>query len=279
MKKLNLVRPIFLHAFSLAAAAWLRAVPAEAQPPLDAANKSAPIPKDQLGAVAGKQYQGDGLSVAATPDGARLRCAFQRLAGQVTSEGLWLSSTVAGAKDERFRVVAVAVGRDTEASRSAAFLEGLTPGGWGLDQHPAPLAFTGSVTVAGPLARFIRAGLTEEYSVSMDGVRQDFVVDQRPEGEGEVRVELEMTGAKAEALAKVARLVLNGSGRKLAYGLLRVVDARGKELTSWQFIPCGLIPRSATRTGPVWEEYQARMASCGPQWWMGGMVILRPPSF
>jgi len=117
MKKLNLVRPIFLHGFSLAAAAWLAAVPAGAQPPLDTANQSAPIPMDQLGAVAGKQYQGDGLSLAATPDGARLRCTFQRLEGQVTSEGLWLSSTVAGAKDERLRVVAVAVGRDTEATK------------------------------------------------------------------------------------------------------------------------------------------------------------------
>ena len=66
---------------------------------------------DQLGAVAGKQYQGDGLSVAATPDGARLRCAFQRLEGQVTRDGLWLRSTADGSSGERFRVRAVAVGR------------------------------------------------------------------------------------------------------------------------------------------------------------------------
>jgi len=64
----------------------------------DAANKSGPIPADQLGAVAGKQYQGDALSVTATADGARLRCMFQRLEGQVTREGLWLTST---AEDSR----------------------------------------------------------------------------------------------------------------------------------------------------------------------------------
>ena len=57
------------------------------------ASSSAPIPVDQFGAVAGKQYQGDGLSVVATPDGVRLRCVFQRLEGEVTNEGLWLSST------------------------------------------------------------------------------------------------------------------------------------------------------------------------------------------
>jgi len=74
-------------------------------------NKSAPIPMDQLGTVAGKQYHGDGLSVTATPYGARLRCAFQRLEGHVTHEGLWLSSTADNASGERFRVMAVEVGR------------------------------------------------------------------------------------------------------------------------------------------------------------------------
>ena len=86
------------------------------QPPTaaSAANQSAPIPMDQLGAVAGKQYQGDGLSVIATPDGATLRCAFQRLEGQVTREGLWLSSTADNNSGERFRVMAMAVGRAEE---------------------------------------------------------------------------------------------------------------------------------------------------------------------
>jgi len=45
---------------------------------------------DQIGAVVGKQYQGDGLFVAATPEGARLRCVFQKLEGEAL-RGLWLS--------------------------------------------------------------------------------------------------------------------------------------------------------------------------------------------
>jgi hypothetical protein len=49
---------------------------------------STPIPLSELGAKAGVQYQGDGLSVAPTPEGARLRCVFQKLEGQVTPEGL-----------------------------------------------------------------------------------------------------------------------------------------------------------------------------------------------
>jgi len=73
--------------------------------------KAAPIPMDQLGAVAGEQYQGDGLSVAATAEGARLRCVFQKLEGEATPEGLWLTSTTDAPHGEPFRVVARAVGR------------------------------------------------------------------------------------------------------------------------------------------------------------------------
>ena len=80
----------------VAGLAWLSAVtPAAcAQSP---GQSSEPIPVAELGAKAGAQYQGDGLSVAPTPEGARLRCVFQKLEGQVTPEGLWLVSTVGAA--------------------------------------------------------------------------------------------------------------------------------------------------------------------------------------
>src|SRR3989442_13282641 len=57
-----------------------------------AANSSA-IPLEQIGATVEKQYKGDGLSVCATPGGARLRCGFQKIEGEVAREGLWLTST------------------------------------------------------------------------------------------------------------------------------------------------------------------------------------------
>ena len=49
----------------------------------------------------------------ATTNGARLRCAFQKLEGQVKHEGLWLNSTVENSNGERFRVVATESGRVT----------------------------------------------------------------------------------------------------------------------------------------------------------------------
>src|SRR5664279_5410534 len=69
------------------------------------------IPWNQIGAKAGADYQGDGLAVSPTAQGARLHCVFQRLDGEATPAGLWLTSTATNAVKNRFRVVAVAVGR------------------------------------------------------------------------------------------------------------------------------------------------------------------------
>ena len=48
----------------------------------------------------------------------------------------------------------------------------------------------GEVALADQVVRLIRLVVTEEYSVSVDGVRQEFIVAERPEGTGQLRVEL-----------------------------------------------------------------------------------------
>ncbi len=204
------MKPIRSLRFLVVSVLWLTvmAVAANAE---SAGQSSALIPLSELGAKAGAQYQGDGLSVVPTPEGARLRCVFQKLEGLATPEGLWLVSTVAPQAGEKFRVLARAIGRE-------GALTSLPP--------------QGNVSVNHKLARCERPELTEEYSVSVDGIRQDFVVTQRPAGVGTLRVELDVTGARAEALANGARLVLEGSGRKIAYARLRVVDAAGTVLTA-----------------------------------------------
>ena len=94
------------------------------------------------------------------------------------------------------------------------------------------LSGTGTVSVEDKLVRFTRPGLTEEYSVSVDGVRQDFVIAAPLAGAGELRVELALSGARAEATASGARLRLEESGRALAYSRLRAEDATGRELAA-----------------------------------------------
>ena len=187
-----------------------------------AANTPSSIPWNQIGAKVGADYKGDGLAVAQTPSGARLHCVFQRLDGEATSQGLWLNSTVTNTMIDRFRLTATELGRkppnvgfDTQNS--------------GLD---VPLAAEGVVSVQGQTVLFRRPDLTEEYSVSMDGVRQDFIVEQAPPDPlaGELVVKLAVTGANVQPAAYGACLALDRSGRKVAYSRLRVTDATGKEL-------------------------------------------------
>ncbi|HOB97331.1 MAG TPA: SUMF1/EgtB/PvdO family nonheme iron enzyme [Verrucomicrobiota bacterium] len=86
------------------------------------------------------------------------------------------------------------------------------------------------MTLAEKMVRFSRPGLVEEYTVSADGVRQDFLVATPPPDAGDLRVTLAASGARVEATPFGARLVLEGSGRKIAYSRLRVTDATGREL-------------------------------------------------
>src|SRR6266849_6746153 len=208
------------------------------------AKASQPIPWSQIGSKAGSDYQGDGLAVSPTADGARLRCVFQRLEGEVTPEGLWLTSTVVNAVNDRFRVVATGVGRrEAFGVRRIPALSGPSYAAQnqsaGIRRTPnasrETLPSTGTVTVDGQTVRFTRPGLVEEYSVSMDGVRQDFVVLERPAAAGELALRLAISGVPPSGIEPSpsgARLVLASSGRNIAYSRLRVTDATGKELTA-----------------------------------------------
>jgi len=232
--------------------------------------QSEPIPIDQLGAVATKQVEGNGLCIAATENGARLRCAFQRLEGEVTPEGLWLNSTTEAAMGERFRLLATAVGHAGMVGSSRC--DDRTA------QRAVPtttLPAIGKVSITDQLVRFIRPGLTEEYSLSVDGVRQDFVIAQRPAGEGELRVELALSGARAEPAAYGARLTLDGSGRTLAYSRLRATDATGKELKAHiKVLPVAKVTRFRSSEQPRKQNRamsQSLLKSAGTS---AGLVVL-----
>src|ERR1041385_3301070 len=130
-----------LMVLSLRSGAAAPANPAGADP----SQNTQPIAWNELGAKATAQYSGDGLAVNTTTNGAQLRCVFQKLEGEVTPQGLWLSSTAQGSSNTHFRVLATSLGRERGEHRA--------------------LASTGTVETSGGLARFIRPGLVEEYSV------------------------------------------------------------------------------------------------------------------
>ena len=185
------------------------------------------IPFDQLGTEADKSGAASNTrSITPTKDGATLDAMMQDLQAEATQEGLWLTSVADEdvAAPNRFRVRAVAVGRDEAAARP--FLR---------------LPSTGRVQATEAMASWVRPGLIEEYTVSTDGVRQDFVVLERPQGfvggKGRMVVELEVTDARAEAASYGAKLIEGETGRELAYSRLKVTDAGGRELAAHMEVP------------------------------------------
>jgi len=168
------------------------------------------IPWSELGARAGKQHKGEALSITTTETGARLRTDYQRLRGEVTEQGLALESTVTEQPREHFALRVDALGRK---------------GG-----SIVALPRLGKVETQKDVARWVRPGVTEEYSVSVDGVRQDFMITERPKGDGPLLLELALSGAKAETADFGVRLIVDGSSRQLAYNRLKAWDATGREL-------------------------------------------------
>lgn len=182
-------------------------------------------PWNQIGAKAGADYHSEGLAVTSEANGARLHCFFQRLDGEATTGGLWVTSTVTTQRSARFQVKAVRLGRPAAD--------------W-------PLAETGTVTVDQQTVRFERKGFVEQYGVSTDGVRQDFIVTGKPAGFGDLQVGLAVAGARVEATDYGADLLLDHCGRKIAYSRLRVTDATGKELSARIEVPAGEHQRQLT---------------------------------
>lgn len=114
-----------------------------------------PLPSlsPRFGAKATADYRGEAIGICATADGARLDTAFQKLAGTVTREGLRLDSTEA--EGGGLRLIARSVGRASSGAQRPAFT--------------TQLSASGTVAVGETVVTFTRPGLTEEYSVSVDG--------------------------------------------------------------------------------------------------------------
>ena len=154
------------------------------------------IPFAQLGQAVDQQNPAAAPNIQATATGAKLQAKFQALAGSLTANGLWLHST---AQDEAaglpFRVMATQLGRNLSSMQ--------------------PFVTKGVVQVAGEQARWLRAGIIEEYSVSTDGVRQDFVLLTRPAGTAQLRLDLAVNGATVSQSTSGDGLALRlaGSGR------------------------------------------------------------------
>ena len=156
-----------------------------------------------------------------------LDCGIQKLSAHASLNGLRISSTAAG-EHGSFRLTA------TEIRRSEPFPVPFARAApdWG----PTLLAESGTVTRESGTIKYSRPGLVEEYSVTAEGLRQDFVVAGPPPAHGDshglLMVSLSLCGATASAAGTGDGLTLtfDGSGRTLAYSRLCVTDATGRRL-------------------------------------------------
>jgi len=82
--------------------------------------------------------------------------------------------------------------------------------------------------------------VSERFSASSDGIRQDFIIPKAPaQNSAELVLSLAIQGATVanhESNANAALLTLP-AGRKLVYGKLKATDAEGKELPARIVIP------------------------------------------
>lgn len=175
----------------------------------------------ELGRAAQAQYDGDGLSISSTDTGARLRCVFQRLNAQVSAQGLRLISTAPGNSHDRLSLRSASIGRTDSTMRL--------------------LERTGRVETGPDTVQWVRSSIAEEYSVSADGIRQDFLVQSRPSGSGDLLLELHLTGATSRSAPDGVHLILDSGARELKYSRLHVTDAAGRELNA------RISPTSGTR--------------------------------
>lgn len=73
-------------------------------------------------------------------------------------------------------------------------------------------------------------GLTEQFSNTVDGIRQDFVITQRPQGQGLLTLQLRGSGACFSEKNGGVAVRLNHGGRQLTYDRLKVLDANNQPL-------------------------------------------------
>ena len=74
-----------------------------------------------------------------------------------------------------------------------------------------------------------RGNLTERFTASTDGIRQDFILANAPSGTQDLSVMLELKGAVATNSAQGVSIKMD-NGRKLEYHNLYITDAAGKVL-------------------------------------------------
>ncbi len=169
------------------------------------------IPINDLGAAATKMAGGKGFEIQQTTAGYRLSCRMQSMYADVTARGVAIRS-LAGKGSGTLSLRPERLGRINS-----------------MEQLPV---FADRITRESDVVTSVRGNLSEEFTTSGDGIRQDFIIRQAPRGSGDLCIDLGIEGAKLSQRGDGILLKLIPSGRELLYGRLKVIDAAGHSLAS-----------------------------------------------
>ncbi len=169
------------------------------------------FPFSELGQKATEKADSNSLGIKAVDNGAEITCKLQALEASVTPSGISFKSTSA-----------------TKRGTFSMKVTGLSRA----DHKISQVSSEGNVKVSKDCVQIIRSELIEEFTVSGDGIRQDFIVSKKPTGNGEFALVLGLAGATAELSGSGIKIRLTEAGREFAYSKLLVTDASGKKLPS-----------------------------------------------
>ena len=166
------------------------------------------------------------LGIKAFGNGAEIVCKLQAIEASVMPSGISIKSTSDTEGGGAFSMKVAGLGRTNGLGGDGSPSRPFISGGFG----ETALSPEAKVSVSQDCARIVRPELVEEYTVSGDGIRQDFIVSKRPDGVGALVLAVGLGGATSELSGSGLKITLAETGREFAYSKLLVTDASGKKL-------------------------------------------------
>ena len=178
----------------------------------------------------------DARAFAASPTGFAFDNGKWGLRGQLDAHGAHF-----GAEDSAFSMTFSAWGR----ANDLVPVEPVSPelGGCGPELLPSG--------ECSRLVEFGRMGITEWWSNREAGVEQGWTLDERPDGDGPVVVDVVVEGADVEGDAAEVYLT-TASGQAWRYSALAAWDSRGDALDAWFELDDGVIRIVVDDTDALW---------------------------
>ncbi len=164
----------------------------------------------ELGQKATEKADSNSLGIKAVDNVAKIICKLQALEASVTPSGISIKSTSSTEGGGTFSMKVAGLGS--------------------IGHRLSQVSPEGKVKVSKDCVQIIYPELIEEYTVSGDGIRQDFIISKKPEGNGNLSLSIGLTGATAELSNSGLKIRLTETGREFSYSKLLVTDATGKTL-------------------------------------------------